>query len=707
VLTEGDMRLGLTLLPVLFAAGMAVSPGRAAADRPHDCEASPQTRRELTRLDARIESFNSIKLRAMKLARLEELLKRRPDDVFLHLDYQATAQGRTAAERNQVVERYKRLAESHSGSFEYNYLYAASLVDTNTPEAISRLKQILSVNSNYPLAHLELARIYQWGKFADHTEMNSQLNEYYDACPASFDERAIFMLLRAAPAEMALKYSAQLRARLERGREPEMVTGWETVWNLEFKGNPPAQHDQVRKRLAMDLEGLRKRPHEKDVAWWSTLQAGYKMAGNEAERRRFEDRIVADFPETYKAKRILAERWEKDHPFPDPDDTAAANAYWTAATQKSDEQLKKKPDDVEELVSRFIALSKLDDATPEQIDSAGEAVREAIRDNPDLGSFEFDIAGEYLKRKIRVEETPTLVEEGWTNHKQRVPFLSDRDEETKKYQAQSEIYTRIERARLLVNAAEKLKKPQIAKSAVDDLADLKPEKPKQQASLLAVKAEWAELNGRKLDALLLYRDVLDARPPDFKPPRNEPDEIPERYDRLWRELGGTEEGKAILAKKAKAVEVASAGDWEKPTKKMPAWELPDLSGKTWKLASLQGKTVLINLWATWCEFCKLEHPHLEKLYEKMKERTDIQIITFDVDDEIGGVEPYIQENKYTFPVLLAKDLVWDLIPDGLGIPQNWIVDGSGKWRWQQVGFGMDDAQEWGKKLVERLEQTKP
>jgi hypothetical protein len=55
-------------------------------------------------------------------------------------------------------------------------------VDSNTPEAISRLKQILSVNGNYPLAHLELARIYQWGKFADHTEMNSQLNEYYDAC---------------------------------------------------------------------------------------------------------------------------------------------------------------------------------------------------------------------------------------------------------------------------------------------------------------------------------------------------------------------------------------------------------------------------------------------------------------------------------------------------------------------------------------------
>jgi thiol-disulfide isomerase/thioredoxin len=209
------------------------------------------------------------------------------------------------------------------------------------------------------------------------------------------------------------------------------------------------------------------------------------------------------------------------------------------------------------------------------------------------------------------------------------------------YEAENEISNQIRRAQILVDAAEAMNKPEIAKSAMDSIADSKPEKPKQRTSLLAVKAKWAELNGRKLDALLLYRRVLDARPPDFKSPRDERDEVPERYDRLWKELGGTEEGKAILAQRPKASEVASEGEWEKPAKDLPAWELPDLKGKTWKLGELQGKTVLINVWATWCGPCQAEHPRLQALYEKLKDRADVQIVTFNVDDEIGAVEPYI------------------------------------------------------------------
>jgi thiol-disulfide isomerase/thioredoxin len=447
--------------------------------------------------------------------------------------------------------------------------------------------------------------------------MNAQLNAYYDACPASLNDSANFLLLRSGTSDMALKNSALLRTRLERERNSEMPEAWETLRNLEFKGNPPTRHDQVRKRLAADLERLRKSPHEKDVTWWATLQAGYKMASDETERRGAEDRIIADFPTSYQARRILDDRWSEEHPYPKPEDTAATG-----------------------------------------------------------------------KRHI---DHPLMV--------------SDRqDDEMKKYEVRDETATKIERARLLVDAAELMKKAEIAKVAVNDLADLKPETPKQHTSLLAVKGKWAELNGRKLDALLLYREVLDGRPPDFKPPRDERDEIPERYDRLWKELGGTEEGRAILAKKAKTTEVASASGWEKPTKDMPAWELPDLKGKTWKLSSLQGKTVLINVWATWCGPCQAEHPHLQTLFEKLKERPDILIVTFDVDDEIGAVEPYINDHKYTFPVVLAKDLVNDLSPS-LGIPQNWIVDAAGKWRWQSLGFGAED-EGWEKRVEEKLAATK-
>lgn len=110
--------------------------------------------------------------------------------------------------------------------------------------------------------------------------------------------------------------------------------------------------------------------------------------------------------------------------------------------------------------------------------------------------------------------------------------------------------------------------------------------------------------------------------------------------------------------------------------------------------------MLVNLWATWCGPCREEHPQLQKLYDKLKTRTDVQVITFNVDDEVGKVEPYMKEKGYTFPVLLAKSYIDDLIPS-LTIPQNWIVDAKGKWQWEQIGFGA--AAKWEAEITSKLE----
>jgi thiol-disulfide isomerase/thioredoxin len=135
-----------------------------------------------------------------------------------------------------------------------------------------------------------------------------------------------------------------------------------------------------------------------------------------------------------------------------------------------------------------------------------------------------------------------------------------------------------------------------------------------------------------------------------------------------------------------------------------AIDLLNLAGKTWKLTSLEGKTLLINVWASWCGPCRSEHPHLEKLYRKVKDRSDIQILTFNVDDHVGQVKPYMKEQKFTFPVLLAKNYVDELLPV-LSIPRNWIVDANGKWRLEQIGFGNDA--DWEKLMMDKLESAKP
>ena len=92
-------------------------------------------------------------------------------------------------------------------------------------------------------------------------------------------------------------------------------------------------------------------------------------------------------------------------------------------------------------------------------------------------------------------------------------------------------------------------------------------------------------------------------------------------------------------------------------------------------------------------------PHLQKLHEKVKDRKDVQIISFNVDDNIGILGPFVKEKKLTFPVIPARLLMDDLVPM-LGIPLNWIVDGEGVVRFESVGFGGD-----GDRWIEELMQT--
>jgi thiol-disulfide isomerase/thioredoxin len=220
------------------------------------------------------------------------------------------------------------------------------------------------------------------------------------------------------------------------------------------------------------------------------------------------------------------------------------------------------------------------------------------------------------------------------------------------------------------------------------------------------RARLADLEGRETDALAYYQAALYARSEPPKPWRGKTDDnLGDEARALWKDLGGTDTAWAVWSKPpAGKAEELTEGRWEKPPKELSAFELYDLAGKTWRLKELAGKALLINVWATWCGPCLQELPHLQKLYDKLKDRSDIQILTFNVDEDLGLVAPYLKEKGYTFPALAAHNFVYGML-GGVGIPQNWIVDQKGTWQWIQYGFGGDAN--WEDEMIKRLESTKP
>jgi peroxiredoxin len=90
--------------------------------------------------------------------------------------------------------------------------------------------------------------------------------------------------------------------------------------------------------------------------------------------------------------------------------------------------------------------------------------------------------------------------------------------------------------------------------------------------------------------------------------------------------------------------------------KATSFSLRDINNKTVSLADYEGQVVLVSFWATWCGPCKVEMPHLNKLYNEKKDEGFV-VLSISSDDarSASKVKPYIRKMGYTFPVLLDKD----------------------------------------------------
>jgi hypothetical protein len=94
-------------------------------------------------------------------------------------------------------------------------------------------------------------------------------------------------------------------------------------------------------------------------------------------------------------------------------------------------------------------------------------------------------------------------------------------------------------------------------------------------------------------------------------------------------------------------------------------------------------------------------PHFEKLYQRTKDRSDLLVVTMNIDEELGLVEPFVKEKGFTFPVLPAYSFVHNLL-DSVGIPQNWIIDRHGKWQWEMLGYNSQES-DWEGSVLAKLE----
>lgn len=135
-------------------------------------------------------------------------------------------------------------------------------------------------------------------------------------------------------------------------------------------------------------------------------------------------------------------------------------------------------------------------------------------------------------------------------------------------------------------------------------------------------------------------------------------------------------------------------------KPFPAFALPSVTepGKTLTQADLLGKPALVNVWATWCPSCRVEHPVLNKLAA-----SGVNIHGVNYKDERAPAQKWLRDlhNPYQLNIEDAKgSLGLDL--GVYGAPETFFIDAKGIIRHKYVG--VVDERVWQSKLAPIYQQ---
>ena len=125
------------------------------------------------------------------------------------------------------------------------------------------------------------------------------------------------------------------------------------------------------------------------------------------------------------------------------------------------------------------------------------------------------------------------------------------------------------------------------------------------------------------------------------------------------------------------------------------FSLQDLQGRTHRLSEQKGKVVLLSFWMTWCAPCKVEIPHLARLYGQYKDKGfEVWGITADAPSDLPKVRSLVRAYGMTYPVLLDQDSrVNALYNPRSDYPLSILVDREGRLAWTHVGFQPGDEVE--------------
>jgi thiol-disulfide isomerase/thioredoxin len=117
-----------------------------------------------------------------------------------------------------------------------------------------------------------------------------------------------------------------------------------------------------------------------------------------------------------------------------------------------------------------------------------------------------------------------------------------------------------------------------------------------------------------------------------------------------------------------------------------------------KIQSVQGQTftsddwakrnTIVQVWATWCSYCRTQNKHLQQLRQKVP-ADQLNIVTLSIDRSSGTVKDYLEKNQYTFPVVMMTPELSKAIGKRRGVPEVYVINPQGRVIQKDYGLMVD------------------
>ena len=135
---------------------------------------------------------------------------------------------------------------------------------------------------------------------------------------------------------------------------------------------------------------------------------------------------------------------------------------------------------------------------------------------------------------------------------------------------------------------------------------------------------------------------------------------------------------AVVFGVALAIKIRPQVDLVGVGSRAPQFTATDLaSGRVTRLADYRGTVVLLNVWATWCQPCRVEMPSLERLHRRLG-GADFRVVAVSVDEQGPDVvAKFAQDLGLSFEILHDRSGAIQAAYQTTGVPESFVIDRDG------------------------------